>query len=131
VDLSDRAEKDRPLEAQRLVVKEAQRSFDLSCAPLLRSLLLRLGDREHVLLVTMHHIAADGWSLEIFLRELTALYDAFAAGKSSPLAALPIQYPDYAAWQRKWLQGTVLEEQSAYWKQQLAGVPPKLELPAD
>ena len=94
-------------------------------------MLLKLGPREHVLLLTMHHIVCDGWSVGVLYRELSALYEAFVKGEASPLAELPIQYADFACWQRRWLQGDVLAEQLGYWKQQLAGAPTVLELPAD
>ena len=99
--------------------------------PLLRANLLRLGREEHVLLITMHHVVSDGWSGAIFFRELGALYNAFSQERPSPLAELPIQYADYAAWQREWLTGRVLEEQLAYWKGQLSGAPALMKLPMD
>jgi len=111
--------------------EEAHRPFDLTKGPLLRANLLRLGEAEHVLLLTIHHIVSDGWSIGGFVRELAALYEAYMTGRPSPLPALPIQYADFAAWQREWLQGDVLEEQLSYWKRQLADVPPLLELPTD
>ena len=92
--------------------------------------LLRLDEQEHVLLVTMHHIVSDGWSRSIFVRELGALYQAYQAGEESPLAELPVQYGDYAVWQREWLQGEVLEGQLRYWRKQLAEMEP-LDLPTD
>ena len=122
---------ERETEARRLAGEESLRPFDLSRGPLLRARLLTLDDDEHVLLLNMHHIVSDGWSMDIFFRELTALYSAFRAGQPSRLAELPIQYADYAVWQRTWLQGDVLEEQLAYWKKQLAGAPSLLELPID
>jgi len=118
-------------EAQRLATEEAQESFDLATGPLFRVKLLRLEEAEYMLLVTMHHIVYDGWSHDIFLRELAALYDAFSSGKPSPLPELPIQYADFAHWQREWLQGEVLESQRDYWKQQLNGSLPILQLPTD
>ncbi|MBI4524345.1 MAG: amino acid adenylation domain-containing protein [Deltaproteobacteria bacterium] len=105
--------------------------FDLTQGPLLRSTLLRLGSQDHILLLTMHHIVSDGQSMEVLFRELSALYQAFSAGKPSPLHELPIQYADFACWQRQWLQGEVLEKQLSYWRQQLKGAPPVLELPTD
>ncbi|HKI05115.1 MAG TPA: amino acid adenylation domain-containing protein, partial [Thermoanaerobaculia bacterium] len=123
-----------PSEARRLALAEAHRPFDLAAGDdgwMARSALLRLGSREHILLVTLHHIAADGWSVEIFLREMTALYGAFRAGRPSPLAELPIQYADYAVWQRSWLHGEEMEARLAYWRGMLAGLPPSLDLPAD
>src|SRR5205085_5343644 len=92
---------------------------------------LRLGETEHVLLLTIHHIVSDGWSMGVFVRELAALYEAYVAGRPSPLQELPLQYADFAAWQRGWLQGDVLEEQLSYWKRQLADASPLLELPTD
>ena len=111
--------------------EEARRAFNLTKGPLLRAKLLRLGENEHVLLLTMHHIVSDGWSMGVFVRELAALYEAYMAGRPSPLQELPIQYTDFAAWQRDWLQNEKLEEQLSYWKAQLADAPPLLELPTD
>jgi amino acid adenylation domain-containing protein len=111
--------------------EDARRRFDLTRGPLLRANLLRLGETEHVLLLTIHHIISDGWSVGVFVRELAALYEAYTAGRPSPLRELSIQYADFAAWQRDWLQGERLEEQLSYWRTQLAGVPPLLELPTD
>ncbi|MBA2288160.1 MAG: amino acid adenylation domain-containing protein [Ktedonobacteraceae bacterium] len=110
---------------------EAQQVFDLERGPLIRVHLLRVNPREHFLLLTLHHIVADGWSVEILLQELSALYTSSIEGQPIPLPALPIQYADYAAWQRSWLQGAVLEEQLAYWRRQLQDVPALLELPTD
>jgi hypothetical protein len=90
-----------------------------------------LGEQEHILLLSIHHIVSDGWSMAIFFRELSLLYEAYANGQASPLADLPVQYADYAVWQRNWLQGEVLESQLAYWKRQLEGIPAALNLPAD
>ncbi|HJX28022.1 MAG TPA: amino acid adenylation domain-containing protein, partial [Thermoanaerobaculia bacterium] len=105
--------------------------FDLARGPLIRAGLLRLGPREHVVVVTMHHIVSDGWSIGVLLRELSILYDTFAAGRPSPLPELPVQYADFAVWQREWLTGEVLEAQLGYWREQLSGAPAVLELPAD
>ncbi|HEX3529757.1 MAG TPA: non-ribosomal peptide synthase/polyketide synthase, partial [Thermoanaerobaculia bacterium] len=118
-------------EAGRLEREEALRPFDLARPPLLRGLLLRTGEREHLLLVTVHHAACDGWSLGVLMRELGALYGAFAGGQPSPLPELPVQYADFAVWQRDWLQGEALAAETAYWRGQLDGGPPLLELPAD
>ncbi len=118
-------------EARRVATEESQRPFDLAAGPLLRAVVLRLGEQEHVLVCTMHHIISDGWSMGVLIRELTTLYEAFTAGKPSPLPDLGIQYADYAHWQREWLQGEVLEQQLSYWKEQLAGAPAVLELPTD
>ncbi len=105
--------------------------FDLETAPLIRCSLLQLDAREYVLLLTMHHIVSDGWSMGIFIQELSTLYQAFAVRKPSPLAELPIQYADFAVWQRQWLSGKVLETQLNYWLSQLEGAPELLQLPTD
>ena len=107
-----------------------QRPFDLESGPPWRILLVRLSEREHVLLRVAHHIASDGWTCGIFERELSAAYSAFVQGHEPRLPALPIQYADYAAWQREWLQGEMFETQLGYWKTQLAGLS-TLELPTD
>src|SRR5690606_27958565 len=93
--------------------------------------LLKLGEEEHILLMTMHHIISDGWSMEIFFKELAVLYNAYTEGKESNLLPLPLQYADFALWQRNWLQGDVLDQQLSYWKTQLSGIPDLLELPTD
>ncbi|MGA3164142.1 MAG: amino acid adenylation domain-containing protein [Verrucomicrobiota bacterium] len=131
VDLRKLPASERETEVRRWVTAEAQRPFDLSQGPLVRGTVLRLGDEEHVGLLTMHHIVSDGWSTGILVREMATLYVAFCAGGSSPLPALPIQYADFAHWQRQWLQGEVLETQIAYWKKQLAGAPALIDLPTD
>jgi condensation domain-containing protein len=131
VDLSRLAAVTRDAEARRLAGAEAARAFDLRSGPLLRATLLRLAAAEHGVLLTMHHIASDGWSVALFLRELEALYGAFTAGRPSPLPELELQYVDFAAWQREWLTGEVLAEQVAYWREALAGPPAPLELPLD
>ncbi|HKV10311.1 MAG TPA: amino acid adenylation domain-containing protein, partial [Thermoanaerobaculia bacterium] len=118
-------------EAEALAGEEAARPFDLARGPLLRGLLLRLGEREHVVLLTTHHIASDGWSMGLLVREITALYPAFAAGRPSPLPPLPVQYADFSVWQRSWLAGSVLEQEIAFWREQLEGLPPHLTLPTD
>jgi amino acid adenylation domain-containing protein len=110
---------------------EARAPFDLSAGPLIRGRLLRLAEHEHVLLVTQHHIISDGWSIGVLVREVGALYTAFAQGAADPLAPLPIQYADYAAWQRQWLQGDVLQQQIDFWREHLSGAPALLELPTD
>jgi acyl carrier protein len=130
VDLSAFEESARELEARRLATEEAQRPFDLSRGPLLRAVLLRLDEKDHVVLMTMHHIISDGWSTGVLVREVGALYEAYTRGAASPLAELPVQYADYAAWQRGWLQGEVLERQLSYWREQLKGAT-VLELPTD
>src|SRR5215207_7103671 len=130
-DLSHLEEEEREEQVRRLALGEAQRPFDLSAGPLLRAELLRLSSEEHVLLFTMHHIVSDGWSIGVLVREVAALYEAFTKGEESPLAELPVQYADYAAWQREHLRGEVLERQLSYWRGQLADVPAVLELPTD
>ena len=131
IDLSDVGESDRKAKAQHILNTEGRRPFDLSRGPLIRSLLLRLGEEEHILMVTIHHIVTDGWSTGVFYRELMELYEAFSAGHASPLAELPIQYADYAVWHREWFQGSIYQAQLAYWKRQFATLPPVLELPTD
>ncbi|HEX8244805.1 MAG TPA: condensation domain-containing protein, partial [Longimicrobium sp.] len=123
---------DDPLaEAQRRAWEFARRPFDLARGPLFRAELLRIGEGDHALVMATHHVASDGWSHGIFYRELTALYAAFAEGRPSPLADLPVRYADYAAWQRAWLTGEVLERQVGWWRERLAGAPAMLELPTD
>ena len=117
--------------ARTLGVKEARRPFQLDKGPLARFTLVRLDSEEHWLLLTLHHIVSDGWSNGILIRELKALYQAFRAGRPSPLPPLPLQYADFAAWQRGWLQGEVLDKQLTFWKEQLAGAPSHLEMPTD
>jgi amino acid adenylation domain-containing protein/FkbH-like protein len=111
--------------------REAERPFDLSQGPLIRAQLLRLSAHEHVALLTLHHIVFDGWSLGVLVREVAALYGAYAKGLASPLAELSVQYADYASWQRQWLDGPVLDGQLAYWKEQLADAPALLKVPTD
>ncbi|MEJ1930817.1 condensation domain-containing protein, partial [Nostoc sp. NIES-2111] len=112
-------------------VEEAQRPFDLERGLLLRVNLVQLADSEYALQLIMHHIISDAWSMGVLVHELTTLYQAFCAGQSSPLSELPIQYADFAVWQRKWLQGEVLQKQLAYWTQQLGSNLPVLSLPTD
>ena len=131
IDLRHLAESEREAEARRLSRAEALRPFDLGHDALLRITLLRLGEQEYVELFVMHHIVSDGWSLNVLTQEIAALYQHFSAGSSSPLPELQIQYADYALWQRERLQGDVLETQLAYWREQLGGALPVLELPAD
>ena len=130
-DLSDESALKTPWLAQYAQRHEAQRPFSLARGPLLRLTLLRLREQEHLLLVIMHHIVSDGWSLGVFIRELVAHYEAFYAGEPTPLPDLSIQYADFAVWQRESLQGYILESQVAYWKRHLAGAPAILELPTD
>jgi amino acid adenylation domain-containing protein len=131
IDLCGLGEEAREAEVVRLAAEEARTPFDLSESPLMRARLVRLGEREHVLLVTLHHIVSDGWSLGVLTRELTVLYDAYASGVPAPLPPLPLQYADYAAWQRHRLSGARFEEQLEYWSKQLGGELPLLGLPLD
>src|SRR5262249_27477629 len=126
-----RYEADPQAALRRLVAEEVRRPFDLGAGPLIRGRLARIGDDEHALLVTMHHIVSDGWSMGILINELNALYRSYRRGQADPLPALPAQYADYAAWQRGWLSGRGWGERAAYWKQALAGAPALLELPTD
>src|SRR6266404_1019565 len=119
------------MKAEVLAQQAAQRSFNLERGPAWRASLLRLGAEEHVLLFTLHHIICDGWSTEVLVREVTMLYEAFTRGQPSPLPELPIQYADYAVWQREWLTSDIVESQLQYWKQQLGGKLCPLELPTD
>ena len=121
---------DRTPEAERLAAQEAGRPFDLTTGPLLRTGLIHLGPTDTVLLLTFHHIVADGWSLGVFARELWTAYTAHATGRPPQLPALPIQYADFAVWQRHWLTGDVLDRQLAYWRTQLDNLP-ALQLPTD
>ncbi len=130
-DLGLLSEMEREVRVRELLIRESQLSFDLTQGPLLRAVLLRLGRQEHILLLVMHHIISDGWSMEVFKRELAILYAAFSAGQPSPLAEPLIQYADYACWQREWLQGELLERQLAYWQKQLSQILPSLDLPTD
>ncbi|HEV2736909.1 MAG TPA: amino acid adenylation domain-containing protein, partial [Longimicrobiaceae bacterium] len=118
-------------EAGRHAAVEGRTPFDLGRGPLFRARLLRLAPEDHLLLLTLHHIVSDGWSIGVLLRELTVLYRAFAAGDPSPLPELPIQYGDYAVWQREELAGEALDEQVAFWRGELEGAPPATELPVD
>jgi amino acid adenylation domain-containing protein len=131
VDVSELPEEEREADARRLAAEEAQRPFNLSEGPLLRASLVRLGAEEHIALFTLHHIISDAWSTGIFVREVGALYEAFLNGRPSPLPELPIQYADFAVWQHEWLQEKTLAAEVAYWRNQLAGAPPVLELPTD
>ncbi|MEW6735520.1 MAG: condensation domain-containing protein, partial [Acidobacteriota bacterium] len=131
IDLQCLSETNRESEVLRLIDEEAKRPFDLTRAPLLRAALLYLAVDHYVLLITMHHIVSDGWSMGIFVREVLALYEAFVTAKPPTLPELPIQYADFAYWQRQWFQGTVLETQLSYWKEKLGGTLPILELPTD
>ncbi len=131
IDLTELAEGQRDAAARRLAAEKSQSPFDLSHGPLYRATLLRFGAEEHVFLFTMHHIISDGWSIGVLIREFVTLYRAYIEGRPSPLSDLPFQYVDFASWQREWFQGEVLEKQLSYWKKQLEGCPPVLELPSD
>ncbi|NMO14244.1 non-ribosomal peptide synthase/polyketide synthase [Pyxidicoccus fallax] len=130
-DLGTLSPEAREAEARRLATEESTRPFDLATGPLLRTRLLRVGPEQHVLVLVMHHIVSDGWSVGVMIREVVAGYEAFASGKAPVLPPLPVQYVDFAAWQRQWLQGDVLAREVAWWKEQLAGAPPVLDLPVD
>jgi amino acid adenylation domain-containing protein len=125
------ADADAQQTLSHLMRSEAGEDFDLEHGPLIRGCLIRLGEAEHVLLVTMHHIVSDGWSIGVLIRELGTLYKAFSEGREDPLDPLVIQYGDYAVWQREWLNGEVQQVQSRYWQESLSGAPALLELPAD
>ena len=129
VDLSALAEPGR--ETPPLTDEAARQPFDLSRGPLLRVMLLKLGERDHVLLLTMHHIISDGWSINIFVHEMAALYGAFSSGRPSPLPELPIQYADFACWQREAMKGERLQSRIEFWKRKLGGDLPLLQLSTD
>lgn len=131
IDLQALSVNQRETEIRRLATAESAKPFNLATDSLIRGTLLVLSDSEHVLLLTMHHIISDGWSMGVFIQEIATLYSAFAEGKPSPLPELPIQYADFALWQRQWLQGEELQKQMNYWQKQLAGAPTLLELPTD
>ncbi|AUB41615.1 Glutamate-1-semialdehyde aminotransferase [Nostoc flagelliforme CCNUN1] len=131
VDLQHIPQQQREVELYRLAKEEAQTGFDLTQAPLLRVKLLRLDGEDHVILLTFHHIVSDGWSTDILIREVAAVYTTFCAGRPSSLPQLPIQYADFAVWQRQWLEGEALNNQLAYWQKQLSGELPILQLPTD
>ncbi|HET7230631.1 MAG TPA: amino acid adenylation domain-containing protein [Longimicrobium sp.] len=117
--------------AEALARDAAERAFDIEHGPLFRAVLVKEGGDEHLLVLTLHHLVSDGWSFGVMAGELAALYGAFHEGRPSPLPPLPVQYPDFAAWQRAWLRGDVLGAQVGYWRRKLAGAPPRLELPTD
>jgi amino acid adenylation domain-containing protein len=129
--LSPHATEDAEAALQRLIREASDRPFDLMHGPLVRGTLIKISATRHVLLITMHHIVSDGWSLEVLNKELGAAYRAYSQGSTPALPELPIQYVDYAMWQRQSLQGERLEQPLRYWMQQLAGAPPLLELPTD
>ncbi len=131
VDLRELPEVEREAEARRLATAEAQQPFDLARGPLVRTAVLQLGDEDHILLLTMHHIVSDSWSTRVLFQELSVLYEAFSTDSPSPLPEPTLQYADFARWQRQWQQGEVLEQQLSYWKQRLGDTLPVLELPSD
>jgi amino acid adenylation domain-containing protein/non-ribosomal peptide synthase protein (TIGR01720 family) len=131
IDLRTLSPEEQAIKVQQLVKENVSYRFDLETGPLFRAVLLQLKDESHILLLNMHHIISDEWSHGILVREWRTFYEAFLQGKPSPLSPLPIQYIDFAHWQRQWLTGVVLEQQVAYWKQQLAGAPALLEMPTD
>jgi acyl carrier protein len=130
-DLSDLPEEVRDAEAYSRAAAEAERGFDLARGPLLRVSLLKMGEGDHVVLFTLHHIISDGWSMGLVVSEIAAIYEALREQKESPLKDLPVQYADYAYWQRGWLQGDVLESQLKHWKDRLSGAPEIMKLPTD
>ena len=130
-DLSTVPAASRETELLRLLTVQAQQAFDLRQGPVWRAALIKLAAAEHVFFFNVHHIAADAWSVEVFFRELAALYNAFGKNQPSPLPELPIQYADFSNWQRQWLKGETLETQLAYWRRRLAQAPPRIELPTD
>src|SRR6185436_9106971 len=127
VDLSHLPEVEREAAINQYAHEESQRRFDLMRGPLLRAEILALAEEENILLLTMHHIVSDGWSVGILVREVAALYEAFLSQQESPLDPLPFQYADFAVWQRAWLQGKVLDDQLTYWRGQLENAPPVFE----
>ncbi|MBZ4418503.1 amino acid adenylation domain-containing protein [Myxococcus sp. RHSTA-1-4] len=131
VDLTHLPTEEREARCRELALRQAGMSFDLARGPLLAATLVRMGPEDHVLLLVIHHIISDGWSTGVLVRELAALYDAFSRGQPSPLPELPIQYADFAVWQRQWLQGDVLASQLDYWRKQLADADTPLKLPTD
>ncbi|MBN3960151.1 non-ribosomal peptide synthetase [Nostoc sp. NMS8] len=131
VDLRHLSTTEQEIALQQLAKQQAIQPFDLATQTLVRATLVVLSETEHVLLMCMHHIVSDGWSIGVFVQELAALYNSYSQGQPSPLAPLPIQYADFALWQRQWLQGDVLQSQLSYWQQQLKDAPALLPLPTD
>ncbi|WP_279432879.1 condensation domain-containing protein, partial [Nostoc sp. 106C] len=129
--LQDIPNSDRPNQIEQLLQQQTHRPFDFASDLMVRGCLLQLDKQEHILVLVMHHIASDGWSMNIVWQELADLYQAFVSGQPNPLVELPIQYADYAVWQRQWLEAQVQQTQLNYWQQQLAAAPPVLELPTD
>ncbi len=131
IDLTTYSGEEREREWKRVIREEGRKPFDLSEVPLFRAAIIHLSGLEHKLLITIHHIIADEWSMEVMHDEITQLYQAFSLGRSSPLSELPIQYADFAVWQRDWLKGDAYQRQESYWKKELAGAATVLELPPD
>jgi amino acid adenylation domain-containing protein len=129
IDLEPVSSEERSAVAWQRIREHAARPFDLACGPLFRAVLITFGAEDHEILMVVHHIVADGWSLGIIDRELMALYEAYLAGRPSPLPDLPIQYADFSLWQRQWLSGDALDAQRRYWREHLAGLPAPLQLP--
>src|SRR5205823_3513046 len=130
VDLRDMPAADRRSRSEVLAVEEARRRFDLTVSPLIRASLLRLDEQDHILLVTVHHIVSDGWSIGVLTQELGVLYDAFCRGLDTPLNDLSLQYGDFAVWQKQWLEGGDLEGRLSFWTHKLSNLP-LLEIPTD
>src|SRR5262249_9526514 len=134
VPLDDLSQLDEAEQQRRVAAEmrgEQETPFDLRTGPVLRVKLLKLGEQEHILLETLHHIVSDGWSQAVFNYELKVLYEAYREGGENPLEALSVQYTDFALWQREWLDQGALDSGLEYWREQLAGIPERLELPAD
>ncbi|WP_261595464.1 non-ribosomal peptide synthetase, partial [Pseudoalteromonas holothuriae] len=130
-DISLLEKNEKQIVLSELIASESSKAFSLKNDLMLRAQLAKVAEKEHVLLITMHHIASDGWSMGVLVRELSALYNAYVSGNTDPLAPMQVQYADYAHWQRNWLQGEVLEEQLAYWEVQLTDIPPVHSLALD
>lgn len=131
IDLSEQIKERQETECQRLIQEEAKQGFDLQADPLVRMKILRLRTEEHILLLTLHHIITDGWSMSIFLREFSTLYTNQITGQSPQLPQLPLQFADFAIWQQQWLQGEELDRQLQYWRNQLHNIPQQIEFPID
>jgi len=131
IDLQSLSAKENAAEVERLALEEAQKPFDLATGPLLRVSLLKQSVQDYILLVTMHHIVSDNWSIGIFVHEIMHCYQAFVQNKKITLPELQVQYADFAFWQRKWLKGKTLENQIDYWRKQLKNIPPVLDFPLD
>jgi len=130
-DLRSTPAHERNAEVERIIRQESQHPFNLARGPLWRARLLRVEEEEHIFLLVIHHIISDDWSSNVLFAELATFYEAFSQGGAWPLPDLPIQYADYAVWQRQWLQGDILQAHLAYWEKQLKGIPPLLEMPTD